>query len=208
MHHLIFGFIVNKLPKTSLSLICGALLLCSCLHKESGKISDISARAIPDIDENYKRVYKRYSRKTQVIDNFETKLIAQMTLLGSDLRQIMSDRYASIFNEVDPILTGASNQTGFFVSIFVPHQYVDLSDNETWKIHLSKGEEKFSPVIIKKLSQKDKWKIFFPEINTWSKEFLVVFNETAPRGSEQRLVNQEPVKLTISSIYGIVAASW
>lgn len=185
------------------------IVLSACAHKQKDESKDsISASPIPSLEDSYKTNYDAYTRKAEIVRNFETKMIAQMTLLGTDLRQKIASRYESVFNEAEPILAESSKQTGFFVSLFVPHQFVDLSDSNIWKIHLTKENQTFLPVVIKKLTPKEKWRIFFPEINSWSRDFLVLFDETTPRGSEKKLLSQDPIELRISSVYGTVTARW
>ena len=128
-------------------------------------------------DTEYSVVYEQATTSLEMIDNFETKFIIQVTALSPKFRQAFSDRYKTLYSETQPVLTEASNKSAFFVSLFAANEdLLDLSDETLWNIQPLKSSGIKKPIRVKKISNKSRWTPFFDGISPWTKEFLVLFN--------------------------------
>lgn len=193
-----------KLP---LCLMMLSLTLAGCVSTADPSV-DFPPR--PQDDDDYFASYQRNSRHQEVIQNFETKYAVHVTQLVADFREAMAKRYQVIFNEPQPVLAEASTQAGFFVSAFVADTDArDLSDSEVWNIQLKRGDNISKPALIKQLRPKSKWQPFFPEITTWSREYLVLFEETpSPGDTERELVKSTTTELIFNHPNGRVRLTW
>jgi hypothetical protein len=186
------------------SLIAGlVLVLTSCVSSPDPEVG-IPLDASEDTP--YYTVYQKVSADYEVIDNFSTKHQVHITHLTSEFRSALAQRYESVFNEPQPLLGEASQQTGFFVSLFAANNnLIDLSDTQVWNVQLETGGQSLKPSAIKHLKPKERWMPFFPSINVWSREYLVLFDLTPdqnPGSSKQGL------RLVLSSPEGSVRSEW
>ncbi|HYX33058.1 MAG TPA: hypothetical protein VE954_08070 [Oligoflexus sp.] len=153
-------------------------------------------------DKPYFQAYEAASVKYDVIHNFETRFKAQITRVTPAFQQALTQRYAHIWNEPQPLIQDAAAKTAFFVTIYTANQELEnVADADLWNIQLQVSGQTLKPSAIKKLKPKERWQPFFPEINHWSREFLLLFDRQPDNGTE-------PMKLTLSSPDGSVRAEW
>jgi hypothetical protein len=153
-------------------------------------------------DKPYFQVYEAASVQYDVIHNFETKFKAHITRVTPAFQEALTQRYAHIWNETQPLMQEASEKTAFFVTIYTANSELqNVADTELWNIQLQVAGQTFKPSTIKKLKPKERWQPFFPEINLWSLEFLILFDRQPDNGTD-------PMKLILSSPDGSVRAEW
>ena len=159
-------------------------------------------------DMEYSVAYEKATTSLEMIDNFETKFTIQVTALSPKFRQAFSDRFKTLYNETQPVLTEASNKSAFFVSLFAANEdLIDLSDETLWNIQLLKSSETKKPIRVKKISNKSRWTPFFDGISPWTKEFLVLFDVPIGQTGEEFLKNPD-TKLVLSNQSGKMTISW
>ncbi len=156
-------------------------------------------------DHPYFKIYSDVSRTVDVIHNFESKIQVGITHLTPEFRQAMAERYEHIFHESQASLAEAGNKTGFFVSLYAANrELADLADKQLWNVTLDGGgKQKLNPTAIQRLSPKERWGPFFPSINPWSQDFLVLFDLPPPSGG-----GKQGVIFTLSSPDGSVRTEW
>ncbi len=182
------------------------LMLCSCI-KSSEK--EITLPLPVDKDAAYTQSYNKATASYEIINNFETRFTVKTTLLSSQFRQAFAGRYQSLYNESAPVLTEASQKTGFFVSVYAANEQLnDISDVNLWTIQLIKGNETLRPSKVQRLRDKDRWRPFFTDITPWSHEFLVIFDTPAPITGDQDLVYTKESRLVLSNQDGRVTITW
>ena len=161
-------------------------------------------------DQEYSTIYEKTTSKYEVIKDFETRIVIHTTVLTPEFRKALSDRYQRIFNEPEPVLEEASNNAGFFITLYTSDKELnDLSNKQLWSVQLNSQNQTRSPVLVKYLSDKPRWRPFFSGISPWSREYLVLFE--APRGgigSSSKMVSENPVKLILSNSDGRITMSW
>lgn len=164
----------------------------------------------PRRDGSYHPIYEKNTRYREVIHQFETRFTIHVTRLGPEFRSALAERYQKVFNEPQPVLGEVTANTGFFVSIFIPDvNFRDLGNESLWNIQLKSNGETSKPALIQRLEPKEKWTPFFPGINQWTLEYLILFDQ-APSSSDgtHELLRTVSSELIISSILGRVVLKW
>ncbi|MCX6129876.1 MAG: hypothetical protein NTX25_12555 [Proteobacteria bacterium] len=175
------------------------LLLTACLSSPEPEISyPLEARDDPA----YFTTYEANSKTYEVIHNFEAKYTAHITRVTPEFREALIKRYEHIWNESQTLMTEAGAKTAFFVTLYTANRNMEnISDANLWNIQLQAAGKIFKPSSIKNLSPKERWQPFFPQINQWSKDFLLIF-ELTPEQSGGSL------KLLLNSPDGSVRSDW
>ena len=158
-------------------------------------------------DETYNKVYQESSQQFDFVQNFETKYKVTVSHLTPNLRQAIAARYERIFQEPQPLLTEASQKTAFFVTLYAKNrELTDLTDERLWSLQLRTGTTVLKPSIIKPVKPKDRWQIFFPDINIWSNEYLVIFDQQ-PSSAQPDSVSAES-EFILASPEGSITTRW
>ena len=208
------GVLVPKTP-TKTKLIAPFLTLMlgvsvSCAHKEESAELKISFPTEADRDPKYSEIYEQNTRRESGIKNFETRFKVAATQLGSQFRSALAERYQYVYNEPQPLLSEASNQAGYFVTIYVADENSgDLGNPQIWNIQLKQPSGVLKPSLVKKLRPKEMWRAFFPDISAWSQEYLILFDSpAASQPSDHKLVNQPDNTLILSGPEGQIQFHW
>ena len=187
-------------------------LVASCLSILPGCLSTIDSTnlqtptPVPE-DPAYNKIYQESSQKFDFIDRFETKYKISITQLNTNFRQAIASRYEKVFLEPQPLLTEASNKTAYFVTMYSSNnRLADLADDRLWAVQLRTGSSVLKPSVIKRIEPKERWHVFFPEINTWSAEFLLLFDQTPP-ANQPDAVNAVS-ELILASPEGSISTRW
>lgn len=160
---------------------------------------EVDLQPSPLSDSSYEPVLTKNTRSIEVTDNFESRFQIKSTTLSPDFLKAFAKRYERIYKETPPVLIDSAGKAGFFVSLVVPtRDLANLNDPDLWTIQLTRGKEVTRPSIVRRLNEKPRWKAFFPGVNLWSHDFLVVFDAPAP-GGEEALVKAVKWRLTFAS---------
>ena len=160
-------------------------------------------------DSEYATTYMAVTNQYEVIENFETKYVISASYLTHEFRNAIATRHQKIFSDPAPILSEASSKTGFFITLYVANdEAADLRDQNLWSLTLKQGSQKIPPVLVKKLSRKERWRTFFPSINLWTQEYLVLFDSPATGSGEQKLLEESQQTLMISNADAQVKMTW
>jgi len=174
----------------------------SCVHSIG---SDIVVADAPEEDTAYNAVLQKSTRAKSVIKNFENRYQIVTTYLSPEFRAAFSQRLTKVF------LTGAGEfeetnaKAGFFVSLNAAfEERADLSNPQHWSVLMKTSDGLIKPVVVKKLSDKERWRAFFGSVNTWSHDYLVVFDAPAVNPSSADLVE----KIVFANADGQVSLTW
>lgn len=164
--------------------------------------------AISD-DSRYLEAYDQATVEVEVIQDFETRFIVHATILSKEFRKALGERYQELFNEVQPVLSESTENTGVFVSVFHRNEEnSDLRDPNLWTIQFEKGGELLRPLKVERLREKERFQPFFRGINVWSKEYLLLFKTPPPSVVDKKLQTIETAKLILSSQDARVYFRW
>lgn len=158
--------------------------LAGCLHTTGDEIQyPLKAQD----DKSYYPEYQKVSQQFDVVHHFETKMKAQVTMVTPEFQKALVQRYDHIWKEQDQLITEAEKELTFFVSLYTANRELEnLADEKIWSVLLTQAEQTIKPKTVKRLRTKERWEPFFPEINSWTQEFLVVF-PLAPTASGSSL---------------------
>lgn len=186
--------------------IVASLLLSQCVT--SGE-EGVTINPTVYEDDAYEDVYKKNTAQYKVITNFENRYEVYTTYLSQEFRNALGARYQRLFDERQPILEETGNKLGFFVSLYTMNKDVnDLTDQDLWNVILEENGQAKKPVVIKKLSKKERWAPFFPYITPWSKEYLILFEIPASGVPSEDFVKQSKIRLIFTNADGKVAIRW
>lgn len=184
------------------------LLWVGCQTTSDDVSVDISTEAKKD--KAYHLALQSASRQVKVYDNFETILVANTTFLSAPFRTAFSSRLSTLLDQALFSLDEGTNKSAFFVSVFTPEDEKSMIGNtKLWSIFLTNQSEKIYPSLIKELPTKERWRTFFPYVNNWSKEFLILF-DIAPEYimRNNQLVEGSGMEMVLASIDAQVKIAW
>ena len=182
-----------RLPFKVCVLLSQILLLTSCITSLDDGIQ-INTKALEDTP--YQLAYEKATNQYEVIHNFESKFVIHATQLTAEFRKAIAARHKRVFIDPSPVLSDSSAKLGFFISVYAASEdKEDLRDTNLWSVILKDTSGSKNPVLIKKLSDKERWKTYFPAVNLWTNEYLVIFDSPGSTSSPQQFV--EPTKTTL-----------
>lgn len=193
-----------------LSMLSGISLLApgACIHSTE---AEIQLAKSPEEDGDYDKALSQATQKRIVNENFETRYDVTATYLSPQFRVAFAKRLEKVFKKGDIQLDEATQKAGFIVSL---HTLIDdrsdLTNPHHWTVllHAKNGESPIRPLVIKPLSDKERWRAFFPAIDFWSADFLVIFDSPSTDAKAANLVEKSPVKLSFSNADATVEMTW
>ena len=100
------------------------------------------------------------------------------------------------------MMEGLKVNLGFFVSRFSPDfEFSKLEDSKRWECLLKIGDKEFRPTAIKYLKEKDRWYSFYPYVNRWSNEYLIIFSPPQDLGTG-------PVVFSVANVLAKTVMTW
>ena len=85
----------------------------------------------------------------------------------------------------------------------------DLANTNHWTILLEGGKEgALRPVLVRKITDKQRWRNFFDSSTPWSTDYLVVFDVPAANPGAENLVEKPHAKLVIAHGEGKITMNW
>ncbi len=151
-------------------------LLLSCMTACITSSQGVQHPSHPKDDTAYWPIHEQATLSFEVVRNFETRYQVQVTHLSPAFRAAAAERYRAIFNEQKGVFETAADSVGFFVSIYsAQNNLADLQNQDLWNIVLQVNEGSLRPTKIQTVEPKELWSAFFPTINPWSREFLILF---------------------------------
>lgn len=193
--------------KSLFKLVTGVLVLVTVAACQTTNDEGVETATAIEADTDYYSSYTKATRSKTVHDEFKTRFSITSTFLTTDFRNAMAKRHLELFQESQPVLGEASDKAGFFISAHVSNEdLADLRDERLWNIFVDSPSGPIQPVLIKKLREKEQWKAFFPEVNLWTEEYLVLFDSSF--GDSEKLVQKDAVRLMISNRHAKVSFNW
>lgn len=158
-------------------------------------------------DDDYMRSYREVTRTVKIYNDFETKYTMTITNLDKNFQKALATRIKSLMMDDVPALSEAGNKTAFFVSAFGPDdRLMDIDDPQLWNFILKQGDKELKPSNIQKLGRKERWLAYFPAINKWTSEYLIIFDAPPLGGAD--LVKPEQIELKFANSDAKVAIVW
>jgi hypothetical protein len=178
----------------------------ACTHFNA---ADVTVAKEPSEDQDFDAALEKASRNRTVSKDFETRFMIHATYLSPEFRAAFAKRLEEVYKRNDVELGEAGQKAGFFVSIqSFDETRTDLTNNQHWTIQLKTREGVIRPILIKPLLDKERWRAFFPSVDTWSKDFIVVFDIPSIDANAAKLVEKTPVTVTFANADAQVELTW
>ena len=153
-------------------------------------------------DKGYKKSLAEHTRKANLSDDFNIMFTIYASSLNNKFFKVLKEKYYEIFPQSqksdDTIIQKINNKTAFIVSIYSPdNNLLNIKNKKQWNIYLEENNKNLTfPLSIISLKKTDSWDSFFPFINNWTKDYLIIFD------------NNKAKKLILSSPRGKAKLFW
>lgn len=199
----------NLLKKVVLTAVSGALLLCgpaACVHSIE---SDIDVADSPEDDTPYAAIFEKSTRSRAVFKDFENRYQIVTTYLSPEFRSAFTERLTRVYKTGAGEFEEANAKAGFFVSLNAPFdERTDLANQHHWSVLLKTGDGLIKPVLVKKLTDKERWRAFFSSVNSWTHDYLIVFDAPAVNPGSPELVEKTTINIIFANADGQVSLTW
>ena len=186
-----------------------SFLWVSCIYSVE---DDVKVTPAPSEDADYSVALHKATKSRTVFKEFETRYQVTATYLSPEFRAAFAKRIEKVYIKSDINLSEATEKAGFFISIHSPiDDRVDLTNPHHWTVVLENSSQKQSsvkPILIKKLSDKERWRAYFDGVTEWTSEYLVVFDLPSMNTSNSQLVDKIAITLTLANADAQVSLSW
>ncbi len=215
----------HNLPAAFFILILFALIssldFSGCSIAQLPKPHIYNSRVIP-AKLNYKASLKKWTRKADIYNGFNTVMFLRATLFNAPFRYAYTTEYAKYYmltkgafkKKLNKSYSSLNKYTVFFVSVYTPQKnYNNLgSARSIWSVYLvnNKGE-RVLPLSINPAQQKRVFlKTFFPYVTVWSKQYIIKFPIYYNKKNKKLLISPASkwIKLIITGVNGRAVLKW
>ena len=178
---------------------------CTSTSQESGAL----VPPLPNEDPAYSPILDKWSREAHVVEKFQKQVDVHAVLFTDEMRRAYAERFARLRGNADAQLEDiGGGKLGFLVSVFSPvNDYLDLDNNQLWTLSVRSGAQSAGTPAVRKLKSKTPFEAFFPFINRWSQDYLVVFDTTGQAGNPL-LANPQSMTLLLRCALANVELNW
>ena len=182
------------------------LPMSGCVHSID---SDIEVADAPEDDAAYDAVMQKSTRVKSVFKDFENRYQIATTYLSPEFRNAFSQRLTKVYMTGAGEFEEANAKAGFFVSLNAPFdERADLANPQHWSVLMKTADGLIKPVVVKRLSDKERWRAFFGSVNTWSHDYLIVFDAPGVNPASADLVEKTTINIVFANADGQVSLTW
>jgi hypothetical protein len=200
---------INLKQKWILTAATAFLLLLptvGCVHSID---SDIDVADAPEDDSAYDPILQKSTRTKSVFKDFENRYQIVTTYLSPEFRGAFSQRLTKVYMTGAGEFEEANSKAGFFVSLNAPFEdRTDLSNPQHWSVLMKTPDGLIKPVVVKKLTDKERWRAFFGSVNSWSHDYLIVFDAPGVNPASADLVEKTTINIVFANADGQVSLTW
>ena len=170
----------------------------------------VEASDPPYADKDYYSKYKDATRGGDLIVKFDVHYRLHATYLSPEFRGALVKRVEKLYlQDAGGAFQEASSKAGFIVTAYgMERESVDLANTNHWTLQFESKEGPVKPILVKKLSDKIRWRNFFETMTPWTTDYLVVFDRAAVNPDAANLVEKPMTRLTLANGEGIVKLDW
>ena len=200
--------------KTSVSMIAKLCLTISVAVSAVSCVSSmdpgIEASDPPYADNEYYDKYQAATKGGDLIVKFDVKYRLHATYLSPEFRAALVKRVEKLYmHDAGSAFQEASSKAGFIVTAYgLERETVDLANTNHWTLLFDTKEGPVKPVLVKKISDKIRWRNFFETMSPWTTDYLVVFDRAAVNPDAANLVEKPKTRLTLATGEGKVQMDW
>jgi hypothetical protein len=181
----------------SLMSLAGSLGCVSASNLSSAKVPES-----PEGDKEYAEAYRKWHTRLSVTDQFQKKFDADGVLFSNEMRKAYTERWQRLRGKNDAGLGDLSGgKLAVILSYFSPEDdYLELGNTQLWSVSLEVGGKTYAPALIQRLQQKTALQGFFPFVNHWTADYLLVFDANSDEsGASQGSIDLTKTQLKLSS---------
>ena len=170
----------------------------------------VEASDPPYADKEYYTKYQDATRGGDLIVKFDIHYRLHATYLSPEFRNALVKRVEKLYLEdAGGAFQEASSKAGFIVTAYgLERESVDLTNTNHWTLLFESKEGPIKPVLVKKLSDKIRWRNFFETMTPWTTDYLVVFDRAAVNPGATNLVEKPVTRLTLANGEGVIRLDW
>jgi hypothetical protein len=177
-----------------------------CVHSID---SDIKVADAPEDDSAYDAILQKSTRSKSVFKDFENRFQVVTTYLSPEFRSAFSQRLTKVYMTGVGEFEEANAKAGFFVSLNAPFEdRTDLANSQHWSVLMKTPDGLIKPVVVKKLNDKERWRAFFGSVNSWSHDYLIVFDTPGVNPASADLVEKTTINIVFANADGQVSLTW
>jgi hypothetical protein len=190
------------------------ILLCIAAFNWFGCVSSVDPgfeiADPPHEDNDYYAKYKRATRGGDLIYKFDVNYRVNATFLSPEFRAALVKRVEKLYlQDAGGAFQEASSKAGFIVTVYgLDRDTVDLTNTNHWTLQFDSKEGAVKPILVKKISDKIRWRNFFETMTPWTSDFLVVFDRAAVNPQAENLVEKPMTRLTLANGIGKIQLDW
>jgi hypothetical protein len=161
-------------------------------------------------DSEYYPKYKAATRGGDLIVKFDITYRVNATYLSPEFRSALVKRVEKLYlQDAGGAFQEASSKAGFIVTVYgLDRDTVDLANTNHWTLQFESKEGAVKPVLVKKISDKIRWRNFFETMTPWTTDYLVVFDRAAVNPNAENLVEKPMTRLTLANGVGKMQLDW
>ncbi|MCX6123624.1 MAG: hypothetical protein NTV34_02570 [Proteobacteria bacterium] len=160
-------------------------------------------------DKEYYASYQGATRGGDLIRNFGLEFRIHATYLYPEYRAQLAKRLKTLYLQDAGAFTEADSKSGFFVTVFGSERdSTDLSNTNHWTLLLEGKDGPIRPVLVRKITDKKRWRNFFESVTPWTADYLLVFDTPAANPGAANLVEKPHAKLIIATGEGKTTMNW
>jgi hypothetical protein len=198
--------------KASKVVLSVASVIIGCLNISCASSMDKGIKATDPIysDSGYYNQYMSATRGGDLIMRFDVKYRIHATYLSPEFRTSLIKRVNNLYLEdAGESFKEATSKAGFIVTAYgQDRETVDLNNPNHWTLLFESKEGPVKPVLVKKISDKIRWRNFFETMTPWTTDYLVVFDRVAVNPGAANLVETPITKLTMATGEGKIQLEW
>jgi hypothetical protein len=143
----------------------------------------------PYADSDYYRKYQSATRGGDIIHKFDIRYKLHATYLSPEFRSALVKRVEKLYlQDAGSAFQEASTKAGFIVTVYgLDRDTVDLTNTNHWTLLFETKEGPVKPVLVKKITDKVRWRNFFETMSPWSFDYRVVFDRAAVNPNAENL---------------------
>jgi hypothetical protein len=161
-------------------------------------------------DSDYYPKYQAATRGGDMIVKFDIHYRIHATYLSPEFRSALVKRVEKLYlQDAGGAFQEASSKAGFIVTVYgLDRDTVDLTNTSHWTLLFDSKEGAVKPILVKKISDKIRWRNFFETMTPWTTDYLVVFDRAAINPHAEKLVEKPMTRLTLANGVGRVQLNW
>lgn len=201
---------MRYLGQVALCRVFSSLLACAAITACVSSVDPGFELSNPlEDDKDYYGSYQAATRGGDLIRNFGLEYRIHATYLYPEFRASLAKRLQKLYVQDAGAFTEADSKSGFLVTVFGSESdSTDLANTNHWTILLDGKDGSARPVLVRKITDKRRWRNFFQNITPWSVEYLVVFDTPAANPGAASLVEKPHANLVIANAEGKISLNW